>query len=1323
MPLLSPARALRGALQRAEGPRHRASVVPVLLPSVVGVVVLGLLLALLAVVRPPLAGAAGSGTLLLQDDFKSATTVASSYVVGGTNYRPCLTAGSSTATTPIPGCGGAADAAGNGTLRLTANVNNQAGFLLYDKALPTKAGLDITFNEYQYGGTQADGITFFLTDGQYTLSSAGAFGGSLGYHHQTTGSNGVAHALLGIGLDVYGNYTVETNDTATCGTTYAASTLQKNTVAVRGPGNGKTGYCLLGAAAPAPQLNHRSGATRPTPVQVRIVVDPPSTPSPKVRVSLDGTQVTVVDQPALLASTPTFKFGWGASTGGQNDFHEINFLTVESVNPIRSDLALTSTASTVPSGDAATVTLTARTDPASGPVPAGEPVTVTADAPAGAELGTPAGAGWDCTASTTTRASCTRTSATAVDPGTTFPPVGVTLTRTATGTSGTSSMSATVTSASDDPTLAANNTATATVRWSPVVAPVTAAAVTASASPAAVSIDPSVVGTGPYTFQVVSQDTPGVGSVAVVDGRLVVTPVAGASGTVRATYRATDAARGVSNIATVQLVVAPVATGGTVTTSAGTPAVATLPTPLGTGPFTAAVTSRGAGLSGASVVVDGAGRPVVTATPEAGFSGSTTVEYRVADGTGVLGAPVTLTVLVRPVAADDAAETTLDAAGAATLTRTLPSGTGSGTLTYALVGSGDLGGAQATLTPTGELTVVATTGVSGTYSVGYTVTDGSGTSDAAEVDVVVHPYLGAVATAVGTADGTVVASAPVTRGTGPVTWTRTTPTGTTTSVASDGRVTLDAQGRSGTFTVQLTARDAHGVASATQTVTFVVAPVAPALTADAVASATPVATVVTPTATVGTGPFVPAVAAGLAPGAGTLAVTGSGLAVTPAAGVSGVLTGSYTVRDASGLDSAVAPVTLRVRPAAHDAAADVASGTAQDVTLPVPTGTGPFTWALLSSTPSAAGAVTLDGGVVTVDAAASYSGPLTVVYTVTDADGLTSDPATLTVTVDPTAPDGGTGTTAQQPGTAGTPLHGPTPTPTGTGPFTFEIVTGPTPAQGVATIDPATGVVTFVPAPGFSGPVDVLYRAIDAHGTPATPATVTFTIAPLAAPTGGTPTGSPSRPVRTTVGGPVTTPLPTPVGTGPFTYELVDGPSPAQGTATIDPVTGKLRFVPGRGYSGRVTLTYRVVDGSGLPSAPQTVTLEVAPTAPATATAPAQPGASTTVTLPTPEGRGPFGWTLVSGPSADQGTVRLDPATGRLTFVGAPGWTGTARVTYTVTDADGVVSEVLAFELAVRSLATTGARAAGVAGAALALVLVGGALVLVRRRRGDAVRT
>lgn len=114
---------------------------------------------------------------------------------------------------PVPPPNGAP----HGYLRLTDASNDQAGAVLYNQALPAGQGLDVTFDQWQYGSTTpatpADDISFFLVNGDGELTHPGAFGGSLGYAQKlpddgptATFLPGVDRGYLGVGLDVLGNY-------------------------------------------------------------------------------------------------------------------------------------------------------------------------------------------------------------------------------------------------------------------------------------------------------------------------------------------------------------------------------------------------------------------------------------------------------------------------------------------------------------------------------------------------------------------------------------------------------------------------------------------------------------------------------------------------------------------------------------------------------------------------------------------------------------------------------------------------------------------------------------------------------------------------------------------------------------------------------------------------------------------------------------------------------------------------------------------------------------------------------------------------------------
>ncbi|WP_144762337.1 S-layer family protein [Curtobacterium sp. 9128] len=295
----------------------------------------------------------------------------------------CLTASSTTGTasgTTIPGCGTTPDAAGKGALRLTDKTQDKEGGIGATGAIPTGQGLDVTFNSYQYGGSRADGIVFYLAatdpyDPKVPMK-IGAKGGSLGYSASyfsdtTNGTPGLANGYLGFGLDAFGNFRASTYQGKTCAASNAAPSIS-----VRGPGNGVNGYCLLtpdtdttGTLANT-NLSSGSGGTRAnSTVPVEVVVNTSDTDVTSSGFGGTLTQQTVkakhwaiIAKPLgqtttkivsgvlpSLATTPAagvssdwydpntglpykLTYGWVASTGGSTDVHEVNQFTATSAN-------------------------------------------------------------------------------------------------------------------------------------------------------------------------------------------------------------------------------------------------------------------------------------------------------------------------------------------------------------------------------------------------------------------------------------------------------------------------------------------------------------------------------------------------------------------------------------------------------------------------------------------------------------------------------------------------------------------------------------------------------------------------------------------------------------------------------------------------------------------------------------------------------------------------------------------------------------------------------------------------------------------------------
>jgi len=290
--------------------------------------------AFLAVTVP----AAAVGATTIGGETFSGTTVTSPFwqsggvgsTLAGWPGKGCLTAGTDTAATPVPGCNlGSPDADGSGVARLTPSDFSRAGYLLFNDPLPINYGLDITFHQAQYGGSGADGISFFIVDGAVELERPGFFGGALGYATYTPGGiSGVAGGLLGIGLDVYGNFASSEVDGYGCS---RAPGNRPNRVTVRGPGNGLDGYCYI---ASSDTVSLRGADRAASDRLVRVLIDPDTTDDPKVTIFLDGTQVLQIPVPQAYRDAASFKFGFSGGTGSLTDVHEIWGLNIASVNPL-----------------------------------------------------------------------------------------------------------------------------------------------------------------------------------------------------------------------------------------------------------------------------------------------------------------------------------------------------------------------------------------------------------------------------------------------------------------------------------------------------------------------------------------------------------------------------------------------------------------------------------------------------------------------------------------------------------------------------------------------------------------------------------------------------------------------------------------------------------------------------------------------------------------------------------------------------------------------------------------------------------------------------
>lgn len=301
--------------------------------------------------------------VLVSDDFRGSDVIDRSWKFGvgdtvGTipPQNPFLTARGTTApsgTGGLPGSptGTALDAVGEGALRLTTNTPNQAAFVLFDTPILASNGLTITFEIFAYNGSGADGLSFFLLDGSFSPTEAGAFGGSLGYAQKidsTVGPvAGLNGAFAGIGFDEFGNFSSATDTPGGITVRNGGIGQTPDSIAIRA--GESTGYGYVGGTGTLvfeggegiddPTATARDDARRTVKIDV--------TPEGRLSVRIDGnndgdfldpgeSNPGLIDQEiAAINGVPLptfFKFGFASGTGDFTNIHEVRNLVVSTLN-------------------------------------------------------------------------------------------------------------------------------------------------------------------------------------------------------------------------------------------------------------------------------------------------------------------------------------------------------------------------------------------------------------------------------------------------------------------------------------------------------------------------------------------------------------------------------------------------------------------------------------------------------------------------------------------------------------------------------------------------------------------------------------------------------------------------------------------------------------------------------------------------------------------------------------------------------------------------------------------------------------------------------
>ncbi|MDR2127589.1 MAG: hypothetical protein LBP52_00760 [Burkholderiaceae bacterium] len=208
-------------------------------------------------------------------------------------------------------------------------MSYQHGTAVYNTAFSSAEGLQITFDYAAYGGNEADGISFFLIDGNTTNPTMGAHFGYL--PRAPNVEPGVTNGYMGVVLNEYAGCDSQPPTVPPC---------QYDHVAVVGAGSLYGGFTGLHAV---PLAGTAVGKIAPVDRAriVRVTISPvtPATLYPKVTVEIDPNDgvtgfVKLIDAFSLAgngAVPKTFKMGFGASTGARKHIHEVRIRSAKTL--------------------------------------------------------------------------------------------------------------------------------------------------------------------------------------------------------------------------------------------------------------------------------------------------------------------------------------------------------------------------------------------------------------------------------------------------------------------------------------------------------------------------------------------------------------------------------------------------------------------------------------------------------------------------------------------------------------------------------------------------------------------------------------------------------------------------------------------------------------------------------------------------------------------------------------------------------------------------------------------------------------------------------
>ncbi|MEJ2880807.1 Ig-like domain-containing protein [Pedobacter sp. GR22-6] len=1176
------------------------------------------------------------------ESFRNAT--ASGIVFGGAPSAFLTASGNS------PSGGTPIDAIGSGYLRLTNAEKNQKGYAYSMSDFPSSNGLKVEFEYATYGGSRADGISFFLFDATASPFTIGGFGGSLGYAQINTTtpiSPGVSKGYLAIGLDEYGNFS-NNNEGRQGGVGFIPGS-----VTLRGKGDGiamtpdnyrflttvhpdELGVSLIGDGSQRisdpTNIAYRK-------VAIELIPNPSGGYNINVYLTKGGSpqeRIKVIDNYYYPDAAPEkLRYGFASSTGDDTNFHEIRNVAIDlyTLNPI-----VSSDVKQACEGTTATIDIT-----------------------------------------TNDKANATNTSIDKLtidlDPAT--PGIQNTLFQAGKGTFSVNSLgivqfvplasffgSATANYNLRDTNGTLSNTASVTFTYSaPPAAPDAGAndAINIFTPTGTYALQGSATGTNTGLWTQVS----GPNAATFADPTLNTTTVNNLVSGIYVFRWTLSSAAGCTASDDVQLTVnhPPVAVNDVATT------------PLNTSVPISIVDNDtddngNANIGRGSIVIKT--QPsngtlsinfttgIVTYLPNSGFTGTDTFTYTVKDANGAESNVATVTIVVNKtlVGTNDVTTTNVNTPVVVHVLDNDPKKAGASVLKNSDPLHGSI-----IVNPDGTISYTPVTGYSGKDTFTYKLVNSNGDeSDPITVTVNVKPT-GLTDTGNTRSNEAIIIPVkdndPGKSGTTVV--PLTSPLNGSISVNPAGNVVYTPTvGFSGKDTFQYLLRTADGVDSDPIIVNINVKPVG----SPDIITTTPDVAVILPIKDNDLSKTGTTIVLSTNPVNGLVSIGPDGtVGYTPNTGYSGKDTFTYQLRTADGLDSDPIIVNITVKPMGSTDNVITAPNTSTIIQVKDNDVSKLNTTLTITTNPLHGAAIVNANGTVTYTPAMGYSGKDVFTYTLRTPDGIDSDPITVNINIKPIGSTDNVSTEISTPVTILVKDNDLSKTGT-----TVSLTS--TPTNGTAVIN-GTGNPVYTPNPGFFGKDSFYYILRTTDGLDSDPILVNVDIRPA---------GSPDN---------VSTPPATPINiivknndvskTG---TTVTISSNPTNGAVVLN-ADGSTTYTPNAGFSGKDTFTYFLNTSDGVQSTPITVTITVKPI-----------GVSDNVVTPpnTPitisvKDNDPSknGTTVVVVTNAAHGAVVLNPA-GLPVYTPNTGYSGKDTFTYILRTADGVDSDPITVNIGIKPI-------------------------------------